>query len=109
MNFMFEWQKRYLTSERSERVRCRFCHENIKFISLSQRVMFFLLYGDQMKFILGNPGLQRGREGRERLEAGKKERGGEGKGKGKGEALGSFSIQIISRSITFLSRYWPHF
>ena len=35
MNFMFEWQKRYLTSERSERVRCRFCHENIKFISLS--------------------------------------------------------------------------
>ena len=48
MNFMFEWQKRYLTSERSERVRYRFCHENIKFISLSQRVMFFLLYGDQM-------------------------------------------------------------
>ena len=25
-----------------------FLHENIKFISLSQRVMFFLLYGDQM-------------------------------------------------------------
>ena len=48
MNFMFEWQKRYLTSDRSERVRYRFCHENIKFISLSQRVMFFLLYGDQM-------------------------------------------------------------
>ena len=48
MNFMFEWQKRYLTSERSERVRCRFCHENIKFISLSHRVIFFLLYGDQM-------------------------------------------------------------
>ena len=48
-------------------------------------------------------------KGRERLEAGKKEGGGEGKGKGKGEALGSFSIQIISRSITFLSCYWPHF
>ena len=29
-------------------MRYRFCHENIKFISLSQRVMFFLLYGDQM-------------------------------------------------------------
>ena len=43
MNFMFEWQKRYLTSERSERVRFRLCHENIKFISLSQRVMFFFI------------------------------------------------------------------
>ena len=37
-------------------------------------------------------------KGREKLGAGKKERGGEGKGKRKGEALGSFSIQIISRS-----------
>ena len=48
-----------------------------------------------------------GREGRdwEREKVG----GEEGKGKRKGEALGSFSIQIISRSITFLSRYWPHF
>ena len=46
MNFMFEWQEQYLTSERSERVRYCFCHENIKFISSSQRVMFFLLYGD---------------------------------------------------------------
>ena len=36
--------KQYLTSERSERVRYCFCHENIKFISSSQRVMFFLLY-----------------------------------------------------------------
>ena len=26
----------------------RFCHKNIKFIALSQRVMVFLLYGDQM-------------------------------------------------------------
>ena len=27
MNFMFEWQEQYLTSERSERVRYCFCHE----------------------------------------------------------------------------------
>ena len=46
MNFMFEWQEQYLTSERSERVRYCSCHEKIKFISLSQRVMFFLLYGE---------------------------------------------------------------
>ena len=46
MNFMFEWQEQYLTSERSERVRYCFCHENIKFISSSQRVIFFLLYGE---------------------------------------------------------------
>ena len=46
MNFMFEWQEQYLTSKRSERVRYCSCHENIKFISSSQRVMFFLLYGD---------------------------------------------------------------
>ena len=46
MNFMFEWQEQYLRSERSERVRyCSFL-ENIKFISSSQRVMFFLLYGE---------------------------------------------------------------
>ena len=48
MNFMFEWQTQYLTSERSERVRYCVCHENIKFISSSQRVMFFLLYGDKI-------------------------------------------------------------
>ena len=46
MNFMFEWQEQYLSSERSERVRYCFCHSNIKFISSSQRVMFFLLYGE---------------------------------------------------------------
>ena len=44
MIFMFSWQEQYLTSERSERVRYCSCHENIKFISSSQRVMFFLLY-----------------------------------------------------------------
>ena len=46
MNFMFQWQKQYLTSERSERVRYCSCHESIKFISSRQRVMFFLLYGE---------------------------------------------------------------
>ena len=35
-----------MASERSERVRYCSCHENIKFISSSQRVMFFLLYGE---------------------------------------------------------------
>ena len=44
MNFMFEYQEHYVTSERSERVRYCSCHENIKFISSSQRVM--LLYGE---------------------------------------------------------------
>ena len=34
------------SGERSERVRYCSCHENIKFISSSRRVMFFLLYGD---------------------------------------------------------------
>ena len=51
MNFMFEWQTQYLTSERSERVRYCVCHENTKFISSSQRVMFFLLYGDKISEI----------------------------------------------------------
>ena len=37
MNFMFEWQEQYQYCS---------CRENIKFISLSQRVMFFLLYGE---------------------------------------------------------------
>ena len=46
MNFMFEWQEQYLASERSERVRYCSCHENVKFISSSQRVTFFLLYGE---------------------------------------------------------------
>ena len=35
MNFMFEWQEQYLTSECSEPVRYCSCHENIKFISSS--------------------------------------------------------------------------
>ena len=49
MNFMFEWQEQYLTSERSERVRYCSCHStttrSTNYAS-SQRVMFFLLYGE---------------------------------------------------------------
>ena len=46
MNFMFEWPEQYLT--RSLRSLVRYCsgHSNIKFISSSQRVMFFLSYGE---------------------------------------------------------------
>ena len=32
---VFEWQKQYLTSERSKRVRYYSYHENIKFISFN--------------------------------------------------------------------------
>ena len=46
MNFMFEWQEQYLTRSLRSLVRYYSCHENIKFISSSQRVMFFLLYGE---------------------------------------------------------------
>ena len=38
MNFLFDWQEQYVTSERNERLRYCSCHENIKFISSSQRV-----------------------------------------------------------------------
>ena len=45
MDFMFEWQEKYLTSERSnECMRCCSCHENIKSVFLSHSVMFYLLY-----------------------------------------------------------------
>ena len=46
MNFMFECQEQYLTRSLRSLVRYCSCHENIKFISSSQRVMFFLLYGE---------------------------------------------------------------
>ena len=46
MNFMFEWQEQYLTRSLRSLVRYCSCHENTKFISSSQRVMFFLLYGE---------------------------------------------------------------
>ena len=35
----------------ARRVRICVCHENIKFISSKQRVMFFLLYGDKISEI----------------------------------------------------------
>ena len=44
INIIFECSTRYLTSERSERVRCRVEHEKIKFISRSGHVIFCLLY-----------------------------------------------------------------
>ena len=47
MNFIFEWSTRYLTSERSERVRYRVDHGKIKFISISGHVIFCLLYKHQ--------------------------------------------------------------
>ena len=47
MNFIFELSTRYLTSERSERVRYRVDHEKIKFISISGHVIFCLLYKHQ--------------------------------------------------------------
>ena len=46
MNFMFEWQEQYLTRSLRSLVRYCSCHSNIKFISSSHRVMFFLLYGE---------------------------------------------------------------
>ena len=46
MNFTFEWQEQYLTRSLRSLVRYCSCHSNIKFISSSQRVMFFLLYGE---------------------------------------------------------------
>ena len=44
MNFIFECSTRYLTSERSERVRYWVEHKRIKFISTSGHVIFCLLY-----------------------------------------------------------------
>ena len=42
--FYFRVAKQYFTNERSEYVKYCFCHEKIKFISSSRRVMSFLLY-----------------------------------------------------------------
>ena len=42
--FYFRVAKQYFTNERSEWVKYCFCHEKIKFISSSRRVMFFSLY-----------------------------------------------------------------
>ena len=43
MNFIFECSTRYLTSERSERVRYRVEHEKIKFLSTSGHVILFII------------------------------------------------------------------
>ena len=51
MNFTFSWQTQYLTSELRSLVRYCVCHDNIKFISSSQRVMFLLLDGDKISEI----------------------------------------------------------
>ena len=54
--FYFQVTKQYFTNELSEWVKYCFCHEKIKFISSSHRVMFFLLYrqNDIDKIIEGN-------------------------------------------------------
>ena len=39
MNFMLSWQEQYLTRSLRSLVRYCSCHDNIKFISSSQRVM----------------------------------------------------------------------
>ncbi len=44
MKFIFKCSNQDLTSERSERVGCRFEHEKINFISPSKHVIFCLLY-----------------------------------------------------------------
>ena len=54
--FYFRVAKQYFTNEPSEWVKYCFCHEKIKFMPLSRRVMFFLLYRqkDIDKIIEGN-------------------------------------------------------
>ena len=54
--FYFWVAKQYFTDARSEWVKYCFCHEKIKFVSSSRRVMFFLLYRqkDIDKIIEGN-------------------------------------------------------
>ena len=42
--FYFRVAEQYFTNESSDWVKYCFCHEKIKFISSSRRVMFFLLY-----------------------------------------------------------------
>ena len=54
MNFIFECSTRYLTSERSEQVRCGVEHEKIKFISTSKHVIFCLLYKHNNNDVLDN-------------------------------------------------------
>ena len=53
-NFIFECSTRYLTSERSERVRYRVEHEKIKFVTTSGHVIFCLLYKQQNQRYFSN-------------------------------------------------------
>ena len=53
-NFIFECSTRYLTSERSERVRYRVEHEKIKFVSTRGHVIFCLLYKQQNQGYFSN-------------------------------------------------------
>ena len=56
MNFIFESQNIIFTHSLRSFVKYCFCHEKIKFISSSRRVIFFLLYRqkDMDKIIEGN-------------------------------------------------------
>ena len=56
MNFIFRVAKQYFTHSLRSFVKYCFCHEKIKFISSSRRVMSFLLYRlkDVDKIIQGN-------------------------------------------------------
>ena len=47
MNFIFEWSTQYLMSSLHSLVRYRVEHEKIKFISMSEYVIFCLLYKHQ--------------------------------------------------------------
>ena len=53
-NFIFECSTRYLTSERSKRVRYRVRHEKIKFVSTRGHVIFCLLYKQQHQGYFSN-------------------------------------------------------
>ena len=53
-NFIFECSTRYLTSERSERVRNRVEHEKIRFLSTRGHVIFCLLYKQQNQRYFSN-------------------------------------------------------
>ena len=50
MNFMFEWQEQYLTSECSEQVGYCSRHENVKFISIPFTIVFCLAMLLEMSF-----------------------------------------------------------
>ena len=53
-NFIFECSTRYLTSERSKRVRYRVEHKKIKLVSTRGHVIFCLLYKQQHQGYFSN-------------------------------------------------------